>query len=118
LSNFERSEEERGVFERVNSVIEQELIRKDLTIDQIAEKCKMEPHELNGLIKRNTGFSFVNYLLFCRTEVAKERLRSSRSSEKSIADLCGFSSAMEMEKCFAKFHRTTPYKFRSQQQVA
>jgi len=118
LSSFERSEEEKVVFERVNSVIEQELIRKDLKIDYVAGKCDMEPQALNGLIKRCTGFSFINYLQFCRTEVAKERLRSSRSSEKSIADLCGFTSAMEMEKCFAKFHHTTPYKFRAQHQVA
>jgi len=118
LSNFERSEEEKTAFDRVNSVIEQELIRKDLKIDYVAGQCGMEPQALNGLIKRSTGFTFVNYLLFCRTEVAKERLRSSRSSEKSIADLCGFASAMEMEKCFAKFHHTTPYKFRAQHQVA
>jgi AraC-like DNA-binding protein len=118
LSNFERSEEERGAFERVNIIIEQELVRKDLSIDYVAHKCNLIPQALNSLIKRNTGFSFVNYLLFCRTEVAKERLRSSRSSEKSIADLCGFASALEMEKCFMRFHRTTPYKFRTQQQVA
>ena len=118
LSNFERSEEEKAVFERVNSVIEQELIRKDLKIDYVAGKCGMDQQTLNSLIKHCTGFTFINYLQFCRTEVAKERLRSSRSSEKSIADLCGFASAMEMEKCFAKFHHTTPYKFRTQHQVA
>jgi AraC-like DNA-binding protein len=118
LSNFERSEEEKNAFEQVNAVVEQDLVKKDLTIDQVAQRCKMDPKALNSLVKRNTGFSFANYLQFCRTEVAKERLRSSRSSEKSIADLCGFSSAMEMEKCFSKFHHITPYKFRSQQQVA
>jgi len=118
LSNFERSEEEKRAFEQVNIVIEQDLVKKDLKIEAVAKKCNLDPQALNGLIKRNTGFTFINYLQFCRTEVAKERLRSSRSSEKSIADLCGFASAMEMEKCFAKFHHTTPYKFRTQQQVA
>jgi len=118
LSNFERSEEEKDAFERVNTVIEQELVKKDLKADTVAGKCGMDVQALSSLIKRNTGFSFINYLQFCRTEVAKERLRSSRSSEKSIADLCGFASAMEMEKCFLKFHHTTPYKFRTQQQVA
>jgi len=118
LSNFERSEEEKNNFERVNSVMEQELVRKDLNIDIIAQKCGMEPQALNILIRRNTGFTFVNYMQYCRTEVAKERLRSSRSNEKSIADLCGFSNALEMEKCFVKFHHITPYKYRTQQQVS
>jgi len=118
ISNFERSEEAKAIFERVNAVIEQELIKKDLKIDYVANKCGMDPQTLNTLIKRNTGFNFVNYLQYCRSEVAKERLRSSRSSETSIADLCGFESAIEMEKCFGKFYHTTPYKFRTQQQVA
>jgi len=118
ISNFERSEEAKAIFERVNTVIEQELIKKDLKIDYVANKCGMDQQSLNALIKRNTGFNFINYLQYCRSEVAKERLRSSRSSETSIADLCGFDSAIEMEKCFGKFYHTTPYKFRTQQQVA
>jgi len=118
ISNFERSEEAKAVFERVNAVIEQELIKKDLKIDYVANRCGMDQQSLNNLIKRNTGFNFINYLQYCRSEVAKERLRSSRSSETSIADLCGFESAIEMEKCFGKFYHTTPYKFRTQQQVA
>ncbi|MDR2694452.1 MAG: helix-turn-helix domain-containing protein [Chitinispirillales bacterium] len=118
LSNFERSEEAKAVFERVNAVIEQELIKKELKIDYVANRCGMDQQSLNLLIKRNTGFNFINYLQYCRSEVAKERLRSSRSSETSIADLCGFDSAIEMEKCFGKFYHTTPYKFRTQQQVA
>jgi len=118
ISNFERSEETKAVFERVNAVIEQELIKKDLKIDFVANKCGMDQQTLNTLIKRNTGFNFINYLQYCRSEVAKERLRSSRSSETSIADLCGFENAIEMEKCFSKFYHTTPYKFRTQQQVA
>lgn len=118
LSNFERSEEELRLFEQVKGIIDQDFVKKDLNIDHVAQKCGLEAAKLNLLLKRSTGFTFQNYLLYCRTEVAKERLRSSRSSEKTIADLCGFQNAVEMEKCFAKFHRTSPYKFRMDQQVA
>jgi len=118
LSNFERSEEEQRLFEQVKEIIDQDFVKKDLNIDHVAQKCGLEAPKLNTLVKRSTGFTFQNYLLYCRTEVAKERLRSSRSSEKTIADLCGFESAVEMEKCFAKFHHTSPYKFRMDQQVA
>jgi len=118
LSNFERSEEEKRIFDQVKEIIDQDFVKKDLSLDQVAQKCAIDAQKLNTLIKRSTGFTFQNYLLYCRTEVAKERLRSSRSSEKTIADLCGFGSAVEMEKCFTKFHHTTPYKFRMDQQVA
>jgi len=118
VSKFERSEEEKHSFERINGIIEQGLVRKDFNADIVAQQCGIDPVELNILIKRNTGFTFATYLQYCRTEVAKERLRSSRSNEKSIAELCGFSNALEMEKCFVKFNHITPYKFRTQQQVA
>ena len=118
LSNFERSEEEKRLFDQVKEIIDQDFVKKDLNIDQVAQKCSLDAQKLNILVKRSTGFTFQNYLLYCRTEVAKERLRSSRSSEKTIADLCGFQNAVEMEKCFAKFHHTSPYKFRMDQQVA
>jgi len=118
LSNFERSEEEKRLFEQIKEIIDQDFVKKDLSIDHAAQRCGLEAQKINALVKRSTGFTFQNYLLYCRTEVAKERLRSSRSSEKTIADLCGFQSAVEMEKCFSKFHHTTPYKFRMDQQVA
>jgi len=118
LSNFERSEEEQQLFERVKNILDQDIVKKDLDINYMSQRSGLPAAKLNLLVKRNTGFTFANYLLFCRAELAKERLRSSRSSEKSIADLCGFSSAVEMEKCFVKFYHTTPYKFRMEQQVA
>jgi transcriptional regulator GlxA family with amidase domain len=52
-----------------------------------------------------------------RVEVARERLRSSNASETAVADLCGFKDVNEMETYFWKFHRTTPYKYRMEQQV-
>lgn len=112
------SEEEKSLFDRVKSIIEQELVRKNLDGYYVAKRAGLSPQKLSSLIKKHTGISFNNYLMYCRTEVAKERLRSSRSSESSIAELCGFSSSTEMEKYFQKFYHTTPYKFRMEQQVA
>ncbi len=118
VTHFERSEEDLAIFERVKTIVEQELIKKDLDINYVSKRAGLSVKKLNSLIRKNTGLTFFNYLMYSRTEVAKERLRSSRSSETSIADLCGFSNVSEMEKYFQKFYRTTPYKFRMEQQVA
>jgi AraC-like DNA-binding protein len=115
LSNFERSEEEERKFNQISAALGNELVKRGLKIDDIANRNGLTPQALNNLIKRCTGFSFVNYLQFCRTETAKRLLRSSRHSEKSIADQCGFANAIEMEQCFLKFHRMTPYKYRLKQ---
>jgi AraC-like DNA-binding protein len=114
----ESSEDEKNQFETIKSEIENKITVKGLTAQEIAQELRSSEKKINLLIKEFTGMSFVNYLMFARTEIAKERLRSSHSSEVSIAELCGFRDANEMEKYFRKFHKITPTKFRMEQQVA
>ncbi|KMQ51143.1 hypothetical protein CHISP_1849 [Chitinispirillum alkaliphilum] len=116
--NKKRTEEEFRLFEKLHSFIDKELTKKDLDIEYISVCAELSPSKLNKIVRRNTGYSFSKYLMFCRIELACERLRSSRSSEASIADLCGFSDVNQMEKYFMKFHRTTPFKYRQEQQVS
>jgi len=114
----ESSEDEKNQFETIKSEIENKITVKGLTVQEIAQELRSSEKKINLLIKKFTGLSFVNYLMYARTEIAKERLRSSHSSEVSIAELCGFRDANEMEKYFRKFHKITPTKFRMEQQVA
>jgi AraC-like DNA-binding protein len=118
IIQFERSEAEQQQFDRIKEAIESKVTQKNISNERFAHELKMSYKKLNKLIKKYTGMSFQNYLMFCRTEIAMERLRSSHCSEASIAESCGFSSVHELEKYFFKFHRTTPFKYRSQQQVS
>jgi AraC-like DNA-binding protein len=118
IIQFERSEAEQQQFDRIKEVIESKVTQKNLSSERFAHELKMSSKRLNKLIKKFTGMSFQNYLMFCRTEIAMERLRSSHCSEASIAESCGFGSVHELEKYFYKFHRTTPFKYRSQQQIS
>jgi transcriptional regulator GlxA family with amidase domain len=61
--------------------------------------------------------SFMNYAMYLRTEIVRERLRSSFSSEASIAENCGFRNVKEMDRWFRRFHHMTPQNFRREQQV-
>ncbi len=118
IIRFERSEAEQQQFERIKEAIERKVTQKNLSNERFAHELKMSYKRLNRLIKKFTGMTFNNYLMFCRTEIAMERLRSSHCSEASIAESCGFGSVHELEKYFLKFHRTTPFKYRSQQQIS
>jgi transcriptional regulator GlxA family with amidase domain len=84
----------------------------------IAQKLDLQAQQVEHLIKKHKGKSFKDYIMFLRIEIAKERLRSSHASEKSIAESCGFKNVIEMEKYFFRFCRITPYKFRKENQVA
>lgn len=113
-----RSEAEEKAFERIKEAMEKRITQKNAAKEDIAKDLKISVKKLNKLIKSFTGLSFQNYLMYNRTEIAKERLRSSHCNEATVAEACGFQNAQEMEKYFQKFHRTTPGKFRSEQQVA
>lgn len=110
-------EEHREILERIRVHIEQTLIVKNATLEGAAAALSLPERTVDRLCKRYYGWPFISCLMLSRVEVARERLRSSNAMEKSIAEQCGFESEAEMEKCFLKFYRTTPAKFRAEQQV-
>lgn len=114
---FERSEAEKELVNKIMTIIEAEITNKRLSIREISSRLSMHPKKIESIIRRYCGESFREHLMLSRIELAKERLRSSHSSETSIADLSGFSSVDEMEKYFKKYMRQTPYRFREENQV-
>ncbi|MDO5576267.1 MAG: helix-turn-helix transcriptional regulator, partial [Fibrobacter sp.] len=118
MNNFEKSEAEQQAFDRIKETVERQVINKDFTIEMAAKELKINPANINKVIKKVTSMSFQTYLMYTRIEVAKERLRSSHCSEASIAETCGFRDATEFEKYFIKFNKVSPYKYRNEHQVA
>jgi AraC-like DNA-binding protein len=117
LRRFEQSEESLKQFEQIQKTIERKITDKNISVHDIASELSLSPGEINKLVKRNTGYSLINYITVSRIEIAKERLRSSNSSEASIAETCGFNSITDMEKKFSRLCKTTPYKYRMEQRV-
>jgi AraC-like DNA-binding protein len=115
---FERNEAEQHIFDQIKTIFEEKMVQKNLSTDQLAKELNLTPQKLNDLLKKFTGMSAQLYLMYCRVEVAKERLRSSHWNEVAIAEASGFQNASEMEKYFIKFNRITPYKFRQEQQIS
>jgi AraC-like DNA-binding protein len=118
FEKFEESEDEKKIAEKVYQLIEESITKKDISPHWVAQKLDLQAQQIERLIKKHRGKSFRDYIMFLRIEIAKERLRSSHASEKSISESCGFRNVSEMEKYFFRFCRTTPYKFRKENQVA
>jgi AraC-like DNA-binding protein len=112
-----QSDAVKRTFNRIKETIDRAIIRKDLTAGEIAAELNMAPKELEATIKKITRMTFGNYVMYLRTEIVCERLRSSHSSQASIAETCGFRSAKEMERYFERFHHMTTSNFRKSQQV-
>lgn len=112
-----QSDADRQRFSAIKESLDSNVIRQKASLDQVAKTLSMTPKKLNTIIKRGAGMNFQMYMMYAKTEIAKERLRSSHSTIESIAETCGFSSTGEMEKYFVKFYHITPTKFRTEQQV-
>ena len=118
FEKFEQSEEEKKLSDQIYQIIDESVTRKDITLGGVAEKLAMPPGRVEKLIRKHKGKTFKEFITFLRIEIAKERLRSSHSSETSIAESCGFKNVAEMEKYFKKLCRTTALEFRKENQVA
>jgi AraC-like DNA-binding protein len=112
-----RPDEKNKFFQNIKETINLHITLKDISIATISAEIGTPSPKLELTIKKVTGMSFKNYVMYLRTEIVCERLRSSHSSEVSIAETCGFKNVNEMERFFQKFHHTTPYNFRKTQQI-
>ena len=118
FEQFEQTEEEKKLSDQVYQFIDEAITTKDLSLHWAAKKLGLLPKKVDLLIKKRKEKNFRDYIMALRIEIAKERLRSSHSSVASIAESCGFKNVSEMEKYFSKFCRTTPLKYRKENQVA
>jgi AraC-like DNA-binding protein len=114
---IKRSEAEKREFEKVKEAIDRYVTQKDLSAAAVAAELNLAPKQLGKTIKKITGLSFKDYTMYLRTEIVCERLRSSHSSEASIAQSCGFRDIKEMDRYFKRFNHTTPQKYRRVQQI-
>jgi AraC-like DNA-binding protein len=117
VEKFEQTEEEKNVSNTVFQFIEKNITQKEISLPWVAEKLALPARRIESLVKKYHQKPFRDFLMSLRIEIAKERLRSSHSSETAIAESCGFKNVNEMEKYFSKFCRTTPFKFRKENQV-
>jgi len=118
FDQFEQTEEEKKLSDQVCQFIDEAITFKELSLDWAAEKLGLTQGRISAVLKKCGGKNFRDYIMAQRIEIAKERLRSSHSSVASIAESCGFKNVGEMEKYFSRICRTTPLRYRKDNQVA
>jgi AraC-like DNA-binding protein len=114
----ELSEDNKLKLKAINDYIEQNITKKDLSIHEIARELSMSSSKCEALIKKYSGLPLKDFINKSRVEIAKERLKCSHSSERTISESCGFKNVDEMRKWFLKYYRSTPHKYRRENQVA
>ncbi|MCK5730790.1 MAG: helix-turn-helix transcriptional regulator [Draconibacterium sp.] len=98
-------------FLELNSVLINDLSRKWI-IKELADLNNVGITTLTYLVKRNTGYTPANYIIFLRLEKAKLLLSKTSETLTEIAYGCGFYSSQHFSSTFSKWEGVSPLAFR------
>ncbi|MEW6475309.1 MAG: GlxA family transcriptional regulator [Actinomycetota bacterium] len=84
----------------------------DLSLPALARRVNMSPRHFARLFRSETGVSPGRYVEQARIETARRRLEESEQSVEAIAAACGFGSAGNFRRVFAKAMGVSPFEYR------
>jgi transcriptional regulator GlxA family with amidase domain len=84
----------------------------DLSLPALARRVNMSPRHFARLFLAETGISPGRYVEQIRIETARRRLEESELSVEAIAAACGFGSAGNFRRVFAKAVAVSPFEYR------
>jgi two-component system response regulator YesN len=92
--------------------VQKEYKDSDLSIQKICDYLNYSPNYFSSVFKKETGISFMNYLMDRRLEAAKELLLTTELKSLEIALEVGFSSSNYFAYCFKKQLNISPMQYR------
>jgi AraC-like DNA-binding protein len=112
----------RQMTEEISQDKKRELIRKvmnhvkenigfNLSLTECAELAGMSPSYLSRLFKQESGLSFVDYLVTCKVERAKNLLKETDHTILEIAESVGYSER-SLNRVFQRFSQMSPNQYR------
>lgn len=97
---------------KILSYIEKEYATCSLR--EAAAECGLNPNYLTTLLKKRTGFSFLEHVQRKKVTKAKYYLENTDISIAEIAELCGYQNLNFFYKLFEKEFQCTPAGYRKQ----
>ena len=84
---------------------------EEISLESVAEQVNISPQYFSKLIKKNTGFNFIDWLSMLRVKKAKELLTSSNYTVKEVCFLVGYKDPNYFSRIFKKRMGITPSEF-------
>lgn len=114
-SKFEngRSTSRRSVVEQAKLMVQQQYGNSELTIGEVCSRLHISSGYFSTIFKKETGLTFVTYLMQIRMEAARELLRTTGLKAFEIAEQTGFSDPNYFSFCFKKKFGLSPKEYRA-----
>jgi AraC-like DNA-binding protein/cupin superfamily acireductone dioxygenase involved in methionine salvage len=85
---------------------------KKITLESIADNFYISPYYLSRIFRKETGFTFVEYLNSLRIREAQQLLKESQLNVSEIAEKVGYESQTHFGRVFKKITGMSPLQFR------
>ncbi len=83
----------------------------DISLEDIAEQVNISPQYFSKLIKKTTGFNFIDWLSMLRVKKAKELLTSTDLTVKEVCFMVGYKDPNYFSRIFKKRIGITPSEY-------
>jgi two-component system response regulator YesN len=83
-----------------------------VTIEEAAAALGISSGHLSRIFRQETGYTFLDYLMYVRVKRAAELLRDPTVKVYEVADLVGYADARYFGQVFRKITGLTPREFR------
>ncbi len=84
---------------------------EDISLDDIAAQVNISPQYFSKLIKKTTGFNFIDWLSMLRVKKAKELLTNSNLTVKEVCFMVGYKDPNYFSRIFKKRNGMTPSEY-------
>ncbi len=86
--------------------------QKEISLASISKQFFISPYHLSRIFKKNTGFTFIEYLNGVRIKEAQNLLRRTDKSVSDIAEIVGYNSATHFGRIFKNITGTSPLLYK------
>lgn len=83
----------------------------EISLEDVAEHVNISPQYFSKLIKKNTGFNFIDWLSMLRVKKAKELLTNSNLTVKEVCFMVGYKDPNYFSRIFKKKIGMTPSEY-------